>query len=744
LDPRIPRRAAFALAALLCVASPGRAGQDVVTRDEDGRATIRAVRTTPLRIDGRLDDPLYSTVPPISGFVQVEPQVGVPSAERTEMWVAFDDDNFYVTFKNWESEPGRRVASDMRRDGNVLFNADDVVNLYVDPFLDRRNGISITVNSIGGRNDGQLFNDQYNRDWNPIWDFAVADFEGGWVAEYALPFRSLRYRQGREQTWGINALRAIRWRNELSVLSPVPQGMGMSSAQHAALAGTVVGIEAPPPARNLDIKPYAISTLTTDRNVTPRIANDFGRDAGLDVKYAVTQNLVADFTYNTDFAQVEADEQQVNLTRFSLFFPEKREFFLENQGLFHFGGVTSGSGDAPMLFYSRRIGLDAGRPVPIEAGGRLTGRVGRYTVGVVDIQTDDAPSTSLGAGPAGARGSNFSVVRLKRDILRRSSVGLLLTGRSVAQRGAGSNAAYGVDGTFNFFDYLGINTYWARTDTGGLRGNDTSYRAQLDYAGDRYGLQLERLRIGEDFNPEVGFVRRPDIERSQASVRFSPRPRGTRAIRRYVFAGSLDYFEDGTGRLDSRDRAGEFALEFQNGDRLNVLYANAFEFIPSPFRIASGVTLPVGGYSWDNLRVGFNASQQRRLTANVAVEHGTFYNGHRSSLAMSRGRVNLTPKFSFEPTYTVNRVRLVQGSFTQHLSGSRVTYTMSPRMFVSALVQFNSSNNATTANARFRWEYQPGSELFIVYNDERDTRARGFPEMTTRAFVVKVNRLFRF
>ena len=708
-----------------------------MSRDADGRATIRAVRTTPLRIDGALDDALYSAVPPISGFVQVEPQVGVPSAERTEVWVAFDDDNLYVTFKNWESEPGRRVASDMRRDGNILFNADDVVNLFLDPFLDRRNGISITVNSIGGRNDGQLVNDQYNRDWSPIWNYAVGDFDGGWVAEYALPFRSLRYRPGRDQVWGINALRAVRWRNELSVLSPVPQGMGMSSAQHAALAATVVGIEAPPPGRNLDIKPYAISTLTSDRSASPRLSNDFGRDAGLDVKYAITQNLVADFTYNTDFAQVEADEQQVNLTRFSLFFPEKREFFLENQGLFYFGGITSGGGDAPMLFYSRRIGLEAGRPVPIEAGGRLTGRVGRYSVGAIDIQTDDLPA-------AGTRSTNFSVVRVKRDILRRSSIGALVTGRSSSQAGVGANAALGVDGTFNFFNYLSINSYWARTQTDSLRGNEDSYRAQLDYAGDRYGLQLERLRIGDAFNPEVGFVRRPDIERSQAALRFSPRPAQPSSIRRFVFSGAVDYFEDGAGRLDSRDRVGEFAVEFQNGGRLTAIYSNAYEFIPRPFRIASNVTLPVGGYAWETLRVGFNSSQQRRITANVAAEYGTFYNGHRASFAASRGRVNVTPKFSFEPTYTVNRVTLVQGAFTQHLAASRVTYTMSPRMFMSALVQFNSGNNATSANARFRWEYQPGSELFIVYNDERDTRARSFPEMTTRAFVVKVNRLFRF
>jgi hypothetical protein len=743
----------YAVVALLAAPAEGR-GQapiidgppapnppDVVVRNAEGRATIRAVRVaSPIRIDGRLDDPLYTTVPSISGFVQVEPNIGAPATEQTELWLSFDDDNVYLSFKNWDSTPERRVATEMRRDVTNFINGNDIVQIFLDSFYDRRNGMSFSINSIGARNEGQQVGPQYNGDWNPIWEHAVGTFDGGWTIEMALPFRSFRYRPGREQVWGLNVMRTVRWKNELSVLTPVPAGRGNSSAQYAPLAATVVGVEAPPPARNLDIKPYAISTLTSNSTAAPPISNDFGRDVGLDVKYAITQNLVADFTYNTDFAQVEADEQQINLTRFSLFFPEKREFFLENRDTFSFGNVATG-GDAPVLFYSRRIGLEAGRPVPLELGGRLTGRVGPYTIGALSIQTDDLEGTPV---VPGFEATNFSVVRLKRDILRQSSVGILATHRSPGQVATGSNGAYGVDGSFNFFNDLAINTYWARTRTEGVRREDTSYRAQLDFPGDRYGVQIERLRVGEQFNPEIGFVRRRDIRRSLGEFRFSPRPRSIPSIRRFVGIALVDYFENGVGRMDARERSGEFAVEFQNADRVSVTYLDQYEFIPQPFRIATSVTLPVGGYDWRSIRLGFNSRPQRRMAANLSFEHGTFYNGHRTAFSASRGRLALTPKFSIEPTYSMNRVELAQGDFTTHLAGSRVTYTMSPWMFASALVQYNSGSNTVGANVRFRWEYQPGSELFVVYNDERDTRLSGFPQMTTRAVIVKINRLFRF
>jgi len=745
-------------AAVLLFAGIARAGQlatpaydgppaplppEVMARDAEGRTTIRAIRVdAPLRIDGAFDEALYTSVPAMTDFVQVEPDLGAPATEKTEVWIAFDSDNFYLSFRCWDSQPERRVATEMRRDGNNLYNGNDVISIFVDTFYDRRNGIGITMNSIGGRNDGQVVNGQYNSDWNPVWEMANGSFEGGWTLEVALPFKSLRYRTGKAQMWGFNALRTVRWRNELSVLAPVPPSRGMNSIRQPQLAATIVGIEAPPSSNNLELKPYAVSSLTTDAREFSSPTSTDG-DIGLDVKYSPTQNLVADFTYNTDFAQVEADEQQVNLTRFSLFFPEKREFFLENRDTFAFGGVAAGGrgggsgGDTPILFYSRRIGLDAGQQVPIIAGGRLTGRVGRFTVGLMDIQTASSDT-------AGTRSTNFSTVRLKRDILARSSVGVLATGRSVGSGGGGANAAFGVDANFNFLTFLTIDSYWAKTRTDGVTGgDDTSYRAAANYAGDRYGMQLEHLAVGERFQPELGYVRRQDIRRSFAEARFSPRL-ASDTIRKLSWTGAVAYVENGSGRLEAREEVADFGIEFQNADLFNVTYTRTYEFVPRAFQIASDVAVPAGGYDTDTVTLGYTLGPQRAASVGVTAEYGTFYSGHRTALSATRGRLTFGPRLSLEPTYSVNWVDLREGSFSTHLGGSRVTYTVTPWMFVSALVQFNSANESLSANVRFRWEYQPGSELFVVYNDERDTRGRGVPELTTRAFVVKFNRLFRF
>ena len=712
----------------------------VVNRDESGRTTIRAVRLDePLRIDGQLDESVYSRVPAISNFVQQEPIEGALATEKTEVWILFDADNVYVVARNWESEPDRMVANEMRRDNTNIFRGNDNFAFIFDTFYDRRNLVNFEINAVGGRMDGQVTNErQFNGDWNPVWDLAVGRFEGGWTLEAAVPFKSLRYRPGRAQIWGINLRRYNLWKNEWSFVTPIPNSFGTRGIFQASLAATLVGLEAPPGSRNLEIKPYAVSNLRSDTTVTPPVSNDGDGDVGIDVKYGLTENLTADFTVNTDFAQVEADEQQVNLTRFSLFFPEKREFFLENQGTFSFGGLgTRASGDTPVLFYSRRIGLDQGAIVPIDAGGRLTGRLGRFSLGLVSIRTGDEAAS-------GTRPTTFSVVRLKQDILRRSSVGLLVTDRSIGQSGTGRNTAYGLDGTFAFFDNLAVNTYWARTRTSGVSGRDTSYRLQLDYVGDRYGLQLEHLLVGEDFNPEVGFVRRHDMRRSFAQARFSPRPRQSRVIRRFSWTGSIDYVENEvSSQLETRDVDGEFAIEFQSTDRFSVTYTNSYEFLPAPFPIARAVTLPVGGYDFANLRVGHTFGPQRPVSGSVSLEHGTFYNGHKTALTMSQGRINPSSQLSIEPRYVVNWVDLQQGSFTTHLVGSRITYTMTPLMFTSALVQYNSARHAVSTNVRLRWEYQPGSELFVVYNEERNTSLRGFPDLSNRALIIKINRLFR-
>jgi uncharacterized protein DUF5916 len=721
---------------------------EVVTRDAAGHATIRAVRlTSPLRLDGLLDEAVYTSVPPTSDFIQVEPAGGAPATEQTEVWVMFDSDHIYVSLRCRDSHPERMVANEMRRDHNNMFQ-NEYVGVLLDTFYDRRNALYFATTPLGGRADGQITNEkEYNGDLNPIWDLAVARVQEGWTAEFAIPFKSLRYRPGRAQIWGFNVERFTKWKNELSFITPLPPSLGNRAFQQISGAATLVGLEVPAGSRNLDLKPYVTSNLTSDLTATPRISNDLRGDFGLDVKYGLSQNLTADLTYNTDFAQVEADEQQVNLTRFSLFFPEKREFFLENQGTFAFGGAATGqasiSSDTPILFYSRRIGLNQVQNggsvavVPIQGGGRLTGRVGRFSVGALDIQSDDEPQS-------GSPQTNFSVVRLKRDVLRRSSIGAMYTGRSTGPGGGGRNDTYGVDGTFAFFDNLAFNTYWARTPAPSGPGDDTSYRLQMDYAGDRYGVQVERLLVGDEFNPQVGFVRRADMLRHFGQVRFSPRPKSIKQVRKVVSTASIAHIENGAGHLESRSVDGELAIQMQNSDQFIVHLTGAHEFLPQPFTIARGVTLPVGAYDFANLRASFNFGKQRPVAGNVSVEQGTFYDGHKTTVGVSGGRVSFSTRLSIEPTLSVNRVDLLEGAFTTTLIGSRVTYTMTPRMFASALLQYNSGNNVVAANVRLRWEYQPGSELFVVFNEQRDTLAHRFPELANRAVIVKINRLFRF
>ena len=610
----------------------------------------------------------------------------------------------------------------------------------LDTFYDRRNALFLSFNPLGARQEGQLTNERnYTSDWNPVWSVKTKRNTDGWTAEAALPFKSIRYQPGRQQIWGFQVQRMKRSTNELSFLAHPPKARLMQAYQHVGVYATVVGIEAPQRSASIDIKPYVTSNLVTDLNASPRISNDPGGDFGLDAKVGVTQNLIADLTYNTDFAQVEADEQQVNLTRFGLFFPEKRDFFLENQGTFNFGGASGGRrrSDTPLLFYSRRIGLNGSRLVPIEAGGRLTGRVGAFTLGAISMQSGDEEIS-------GARSTNFSVLRVKRDLLRKSSVGAIVTGRSVAQSGVGSNQAYGVDGTFAFFQNLNINTYWARTASPERPHGDTSYRAQLDYTGDRYGAQLEHLEVGEHFNPEIGFVQRADLRKDRAQFRFSPRPTTPGRIRKYAYQGTLDLFHDRGGVLESREAAGEFWIDFQNADKFRVEVTNNYEFLPAPFRIAPGVILPVGQYRYNNFHIGYLLSQQHKGAGVINGDYGTFYNGHKATLNMTRGKLNLSSQLSVEPSYSVNRVNLVEGDFTTHLVGSRVTYTATPLMFTSTFVQYNSTNHLVSANVRLRWEYQPGSELFIVFNEERDTLGARYPVLANRALIVKVNRLFRF
>ena len=712
---------------------------DTVARNGEGQATIRAVRVTEsIKVDGVLDEAIYQAIKPISDFIQTEPQPGAPATEKTEVWVFFDNDNLYVTARLSESQPERMVVSEMRRDNNNVFQNENF-QFSLDTFHDRRNAFAFQFNPIGGRMDGQVANEnQYNGDFNPLWRLQVRRTDTGWIGEAAVPFKSLRYSPGQAQVWGIQFRRINRWKNEVSYLTSLPNGLGNTGFQRVSRYATLVGVEAPSGGRALDVKPYVTSNVSTDRTASPAYDNKFGKDAGIDAKYAVTQNISADLTVKTDFAQVEADEQQVNLTRFSLFFPEKRDFFLENQGLFVFGGQNGGFGDSPTLFYSRRIGLDKGLPVPIDAGARLTGRVRRYGIGFMNIETGDVSSRNLSS-------NNFNVVRVRRDILRRSSVGVLFTNRTQSASGPGSAQTLGLDNSFAFFQSLNIQNYIAKTSTPGREGHDTSYRSNLFYNADRYGVQLEWLHIGSNFNPEVGFVRRVDFTKKRVSLRFSPRTvKRFRTVRKFGYQISTEFFDNQHGQMESRERRGEFYMEFRNSDRFEANYENTFELLLKPFNVATGVTIPVGGYDVSRLHLEYQFGQQRPVSGTLAVEQGVFYSGRRTAVSYTNGRIKLSPQVSVEPGVQINRVTNPFGDFTAKLVSTRATYTVTPLMFVSGLLQYNSSNNSFGTNVRFRWEYQPGSEFFVVYNDARDTSGPGTPTLQNRSLVFKVNRLFRF
>ncbi len=754
-------RRAYALILLLAGVSSVSAAQEppllppdpapIITREADGNATVRAIRLeAPLRIDGRLDEEVYIRTTPISDFIQTLPRNGEEPTERTEAWVMFDGLNFYVSARVWDSAPPDKwIANEMRRDANQV-RQNDHFGFMIDTFHDRRNGYVFYSNPVGGRIDlTEADEGNSNADWNPVWTWRTGRFEGGWTIEMAVPFKTLRYVSGTGQTWGIQMRRSIRRKNEWVHLTPLPTVMGGSQGFfRISAAATLVGLDLPPASRNIEIKPYAISRVTTDRRANPAVNNDVKGDVGIDARYGITANLTAELTYNTDFAQVEVDEQQVNLTRFSLQLPEKREFFLENRGIFTFAAFpTTGSGGGgggvststtPTFFYSRRIGLNGGLVVPIDVGGRATGKVGKFSVGLLNIQTGavQLPNTPT---------TNFSVVRLKRDVLRRSAIGVMATNRSESTTVAGaSNQAYGVDGIFNFINYLTIGGYYSLTNTTGLRGDQTSYQARFDLAPDKYGLQLEHVKVGDTFNPEVGFLRRRNFERSFGEARYSPRPRRW-GIRQITMTAGVDYIEGSTsGRMESRQQNGRFNVERENSDQFSIDGGTNYEWLPGPFTVAPGVVIPQGGYDFNDATLRYSFGQQRRVSGQVSYQFGQFYDGTINAVTLSGARASITTRLSVEPSISVNDVKLPYGDFTTTVLRAKTDFAFTPRMFASGLMQYSSNDHLFSSNVRFRWEYRPGSEFFVVYTDERDSIPPGFPEMKNRAFVVKVNRNWRF
>ena len=734
---------------------PAPVAPDVITRDAEGHATVRTTRLpSPMAFDGALNESFYTDTKPVTDFVQQEPFQGRPATEKTEVWVFFDDQYVYVSARMLETDSSRRVTSDMRRDSSNLFNNDHFAVMF-DTFYDRRNGYFFYANEMGGMVDAQLTNETPNNNWNGLWDVRTAQFDGGWTAEFRFPFRSLRFKAG-GRLWGVNFRRVVRWKNEHSFLTPIPQSYGRRGLAKISSAGTLVGLESPRKLRNLDVKPYALGSALTNRRANPPINNDTGAEFGVDAKWGITQSVITDFTYNTDFAQVEDDEAQVNLTRFSVQFPEKRDFFLEGQDVFNFAGggaMQGGNGipqatvqnppnNAPVLFFSRRIGLQNSQVVPILAGGRAIGRNHGFQVGALHMRTDDAVT-------AGAVATDYSVVRVNRDVLSRSRIGVIATRRGPGAGGGYENYAYGADANFNFGTNLNVSSYLARTDSTNRpapakAASELSYRGHVNWNADRTGFQLDHTFVGDQFNPEIGFLRRSAFARTFGSARYSPRPTGWRNIRKVFYEASYDYYEDPNHDPESREAQGAMRMEFTNSDQWAFEFSRMFEKLNARFVPSTGVTVPVGAYEFTQSRVLYTLSPARPVSGTLQLTYGGFYGGTLREITW-RGRAEFGPRFLMEPAISLNYFDTPYGNGDRHLVSSRLTYSITPRMFASALIQYQSSTDTVSTNARFRWEYQPGSELFVVYSDGRNTLGVGFPPpLENRSLVVKVTRLFRW
>lgn len=725
---------------LLAAATAARAQRTDVTPSREveareGRAA--SVRTAPA-IDGRLTDDIWASGQAYTGFFQRELHEGEPVSERTEVRILTDGEAMYVGAWLYDREPGGIIPGDKVRD--VTLTNSDYFGFVLDTYLDRQNGFVFATTPSGIEYDGQVVKEGegggvfqqgqgraqagsmggFNLNWDASWTVATSVDSLGWYAEFRIPFATLRYGAGAEQTWGLNLVRGIRRKNEEAFWSFIPRQFNLLRLSRA---GTLRGIQVPV-RRVATATPYVLAAAARDYAVDPKF--DPTGEWGTDLKYGLTPSLTLDLTYNTDFAQVEVDEQRTNLTRFPLFFPEKRPFFLENAGIF-----SAGTPQAVELFFSRRIGIDTlGSPVPILGGGRVTGRVGGLTLGLLQIFTDEV------AGRQSA--TSYSLARLTRELGTRSRVGVIGVQREAS--GAGNrNRTYGADGRIGIGDAWTFDWWAAMTETPGRSGNDRAFSARADYQTQKWSNSVRYLEVGEDFNPDVGFLNRFGGYRFYdiALMRLVRNERLTWLKQWNPHLNYRAHFD-----LDGNYQSGQIhvdvtEVEFADGSRYGPELNISHEGLQREFTIAPGVTLPVGDYDWASLAFDFTTNPSAPLSISGRTDVGPFYNGTRSggsaTLTLRRG-ASLTTSLLVD----YQDVELDQGSFTRSLVGFRLGYFFTPRVFVQSLTQFNNQARVWTANVRFGWLNTAGTGLFVVFNDGRE--ADGFFDWVrsqARSFVVK-------
>ncbi|MCR4439271.1 MAG: DUF5916 domain-containing protein [bacterium] len=694
-------------------------------------------------IDGCLLDLAWQAVAFQGDFVQREPQEGAACSERTEVAVLYDSENLYLGVRCYDTESERLVAREMLRDTQL--DDDDNFEIVIDSYRDRRSGFYFVVNPRGAMRDAVFSNEgrNFNPSWDGIWKCRTEVNHLGWFAEIAIPWKTLRFARQDTQVWGINFARTIRRKNEYAYWQLVPRDIGWVGLFRLSEAGTLRGLAGLHGGGTWDIKPYVVGGIERDANTS--FATLRKGDLGLDAKVLLTQNVVVDLTVNPDFAQVEADREQVNLTRFSLYFPEKREFFLEGGDVFSFG---SGRGNME-LFYSRRIGLANGVAIPIIGGAKLVGKIGNYQVGALNMVTSRKTLEDGEVVPA----ANFSVLRVRRDLMSRASLGLLFTSKDQLSSAA-YGRSFGVDGFFPLTDHLTVSG-WAAGEFGAgderlapkalLRhsASDLSVRYHSDLWSFGGGVQ----DVGAAFDPAMGFVRRRDFRRAQVSGEYSPRPRNATVIRQFSYRLGADWRTDHAGTMLDNGLDASFGVRFQNSARFELGVSREYEWLPEDWEIRPGLVVPQGEYTGYEGFVELTSDRGRSLSGSVDLHAGDYYTGHNVGLR-AESELTAIPQVKLALNYSHNYVSLAGGQFHTNTLGVRFFYFFSTELFFKAYVQWNDDRlnyggkHRLVSNFLLRWIYSPGSDLYVVVNDGRLVGPGG-QEITNRTVLLKATRFLR-
>ncbi len=720
---RRPGIAATAILALVAAhaatALPDLAAQekiDFATAHLSRKMTALAVENGRITVDGILDEPEWARAEPATDFIQRLPALGRPATERTEVRILYDRDNIYVGAHCYDSLGEKGITlKDIRPDFNTL--GSDGFQVIFDTFDDDRNCFLFGTNPGAARFDMQIGSDgtASNTAWNGIWFVKTTIDHEGWHVEMAIPFDTLRFQKNAVQTWGVNFERRVRRKAEDSYWAPLPAAFRLG---RISMAGSLSGLEGIKPGFNMQVKPYAAAAFVT----RPGAGTDADPDAGGDVKWGLSSQFTLDLTANTDFSQVEADDEQINLTRYSLYFPEKRDFFLENASLFKVGRsrpFVSSPRPELMPFFTRRIGIsDQGGLIPILGGARLSGRAGKYTMSMLSMETDQIEDTPR---------TNYSMIRVRRDLLRKSDVGGFVTNKQAA--GGRYNRTFGTDVNLNFLTYLDVSAYVFKTDTANVKGKDWASYFEVGWKDDLVDVSARRYAIGENFYPQMGYVSRRAIDKSSGDFALTFRPRRKAPWIRYLGpATSVEYITDPSGMPESKGVNAYLDLVLKDGSQLQAGRTSSFE-----------QKLPPGDYRFDEYYVSFVGDRSHRFTGSFRFGSGSFYDGTRRSLLLGG---EFQPGYRFKAALTWNRndVRLPGGDFTTDLLGARIGFAFNTRHLVNALIQYNRDTAEISSNIRFNLFHTPVSDLFLVYNERRTSSG----DLRERALIAKLAYIFAF